>query len=208
MVMKMHDKERMINGELYIANTKELYEDYLMNREFLDRFNNTSYLDFSTRRRLVEKHFKHVGKNVCINKPFHCDYGYNISVGDNFYANYDCIFLDVCPITIGDNVFVAPRVNIFTATHPIDKDVRNDALEYGRPVTIGNDVWICGGVTINPGVTIGDNVVIGSGSVVTKDIPSNVIAAGNPCKVIRNITSDDKVYWENEKKKYYQDLNK
>ena len=200
--MKMNDKERMINGELYIANTKELYEDYLINREFLDRFNNTSYLDFPTRRLLVEEHFKHVEKNVCINKPFHCDYGYNISVGDNFYANYDCIFLDVCPITIGDNVFIAPRVNIFTAAHPIDKDVRNTALEYGRPVTIGNDVWICGGVTINPGVTIGDNVVIGSGSVVIKDIPSNVVAAGNPCKVIRNITNIDKEYWENEKKKY------
>ena len=108
----------------------------------------------------------------------------------------DCIILDVCDVTIGDDVFLAPRVSIFTAAHPIDAGVRNRLLEYGRPVTIGSSVWIGGNTVVNPGVTIGDNVVIGSGSVVTKDIPSGVVAAGNPCRVLRKITAEDTLCWE------------
>lgn len=138
-----------------------------------------------------------------INKPFYCDYGCHISIGDNFYANFDCIFLDVNRITIGNNVFLAPRVSIYTAGHPIDKDVRNTGLEYGYEVKIGNDVWIGGNTVINPGVTIGDDVVIGSNSVVTKSIPSGVVAGGNPCRIIRKITEEDKLYWEKQAKDFY-----
>ena len=115
--------------------------------------------------------------------------------GDNFYANYDCIILDVCPVTIGDNVMFGPRVCIYTAGHPLDAEIRATGIEFGKPVTIGNNVWIGGNSVINPGVTIGSNVVIGSGSVVTKDIPANVIAAGNPCRILRPLTEEDRQYW-------------
>lgn len=153
---------------------------------------------------MLKQLFKSVGKNIYIEPSFHCDYGSNISVGNNFYANYDCIILDVCDVSIGNNVFLAPRVSIFTAGHPIDADVRNELLEFGKPVTIGNSVWIGGNTVINPGVTIGNNVVIGSGSVVTKDIPDNVIAVGNPCRVLREITEEDKIYWNKKREEYYQ----
>lgn len=127
----------------------------------------------------------------------------NISIGENFYANYDCIIIDVCNVNIGNNVFLAPRVCIYTAAHPIDAEVRNTGLEYGKEINIGNNVWICGNVVINPGVTIGDNVVIGSGAVVTKNIPSDVVAAGNPCKVIRKITGEDKLKWHKLAQEYF-----
>ncbi|MGL5750647.1 MAG: sugar O-acetyltransferase, partial [Paraclostridium sp.] len=115
------------------------------------------------------------------------DYGYNIHVGENFYANFNCIMLDVCEIRIGKNVMLAPNVQLYAAYHPIDAKTRISGLEYGAPITIGDNVWIGGGAIVNPGITIGDNVVIGSGSVVTKDIPANCVAVGNPCKVIKNI---------------------
>lgn len=152
--------------------------------------------------------FGKVGENICINKPFRCDYGINIEIGDNFYANFDCIILDVNKVIIGNNVLFAPRVSIYTAGHPIDKDVRNKMLEFGKQVIIGNDVWIGGNVIINPGVKIGNNVVIGSGSVVVKDIPSNVVAAGNPCKVIREITDLDKEYWSKLNDEYDREILK
>ena len=198
----MSEKERMLNGTLYFANDEELRKLFKRKARFLDEFNSTKYDDYLKREELIRGIFSHVGKNPMINKPFHCDYGGHISVGDNFYANFDCIFLDVNTITIGDNVFLAPRVSLYTAGHPIDKDVRREQLEFGKPIVIGNDVWIGGNVVVNPGVTIGDNVVIGSGSVVVKDIPSGVVACGNPCKVIRKITDEDKIYWEKEKQKY------
>ena len=122
-----------------------------------------------------------------IEQPFNCDYGYNIRIGENFYANVGCTILDVAPVTIGDNVMLAPNVNIYTAGHPLDAEIRNSGLEYAYPVNIGNNVWIGGNVTIVPGVTIGANTVIGAGSVVTKDIPANVVAVGNPCRVVRKI---------------------
>lgn len=198
----MKELELMLNGNLYIANDEEIRELSIEKYKFLNEFNSTKYEEFEKREKLVRNIFKHVGENCVINKPFHCDYGCHISVGNNFYANFDCVFLDVNNITIGDNVFLAPRVSLYTAGHPIDKDIRNEQLEYGYPIKIGNDVWIGGNVVVNPGVTIGNNVVIGSGSVVTKDIPSNVVAAGNPCKVLRQITIKDKEYWEQEKQKY------
>ena len=204
----MSEKERMLSGLLYIASDKELGEMSSYCRNILDEFNSTSYIDFKSREKLLRKLFAKVGLNCIINKPFHCDYGKNIYVGDNFYANYDCIFLDVNRIEIGNNVYIAPRVSIFTASHPIDKDIRNENLEFGLPVIIGNDVWIGGNVVINPGVKIGDNVVIGSGSVVTKDIPSSSLAVGNPCRVIRKINEDDKIYWEKQKQIYLDSKSK
>ena len=203
----MTEKELMLNKNLYICEG-ELADLQNEKFQFLDVFNNTGYPEFEARAELARSFFKHVGKDPVINKPFHFDYGFNISIGDNFYANYNCMLLDVNEITIGDNVFLAPNVAIYTAGHPIDKDIRNEKLEYGYPVTIGNDVWIGGNAVINPGVNIGNNVVIGSGSVVTKDIPSNVVAAGNPCRVIRQITDKDREYWLNEKRKREELMNK
>ncbi len=135
------------------------------------------------------------GKNVAILPPFHCDYGFNIEVGDNFYANYNLTVLDVAKVTIGDNVFIAPNVSIYTAGHPVHPKARNSMYEYGISVTIGSDCWLGGNVVICPGVTIGSGTVIGAGSVVTHDIPANVVAAGNPCRVIREITDEDVKYY-------------
>ena len=198
----MTEKELMLAGELYVASDAELVEMQLKKFRFMDAFNETRYEDFAERERLARELFAHVGKNVMINKPFHCDYGSNISIGDNFFANYGCVILDVNKVSIGNNVFMAPCVCLYTAGHPIDKDIRNENLEYGWPITIGDDVWIGGSVVINPGVTIGSNVVIGSGSVVTKDIPDGVVACGNPCRVKRKITEEDKIYRNKEKEKY------
>lgn len=121
-----------------------------------------------------------------IEPTFRCDYGYNIFLGNNFFANFDCVMLDVCPIRIGDNCMLAPGVHIYTATHPIDPVARNSGAELGKPVTIGNNVWIGGRAVINPGVTIGDNVVVASGAVVTKGVPDNVVVGGNPARIIKN----------------------
>lgn len=129
---------------------------------------------------------------ACVNPPFYCDYGSHIEVGKNFFANYNCTILDVAKVTIGDNCFMAPNVAIYTAGHPIYPDVRSAMWEYGKEVTIGDNVWIGGNTVICPGVNIGSNVIIGAGSVVTKDIPDWAVAAGNPCKVLRMITEDDK----------------
>lgn len=126
-----------------------------------------------------------------IEGPVHCDYGFNIEIGDNFYANVNLVILDGAKVTIGDNVFIAPNTGIYTAGHPLEKDLRNQGLEYAKPVHIGNNVWIGAGVSIMPGVTIGDDTVIGAGSVVTRSIPSGVVAVGNPCKVLKKIASTD-----------------
>ena len=201
----MKETEYMAKGMLYTCqDNEEIFHLQDIRNEFLDLFNQTSYKEIDKRVELIKKYFGHVGKNPTVNKPFHCDYGKNIYVGDNFYMNFDGIILDVNKVTIGNNVFIAPRVCIYTAGHPIDKDIRNEQLEYGYPVTIGDDVWIGGNVIINPGVTIGSNVVIGSGSVVCKDIPSNVVACGNPCKVVREITEEDRRYWQQEKDKRFK----
>lgn len=200
----MTELELMLSGKLYLADDLKLKEMFLRKCEFLDEFNSTQYSDFKKREELVRNIFEKVGKNVVINKPFHCDYGSNISIGDNFYANFDCTILDVNKVNIGNNVFFAPRVCLYTAGHPIDKDVRNTQLEYGKPIKIGNDVWIGGNSVVLPGVTIGSNVVIGAGSIVNKDIPDNVVACGNPCKVIRKINEDDKRFWNEKKDEYFK----
>ena len=149
---------------------------------------------------LIKSLFGKTGENVWIEPPFHCDYGWNIEVGNNFFANYGLTILDVGKVTIGDYAQIAPNVSIYTAGHPIHPDSRNSGYEYGFPIRIGNNVWIGGNTVILPGVTIGDNAVIGAGSVVTKDIPANAVAVGNPCKVIREITEKDRDFYYKDRK--------
>ena len=191
----MTNKELMNKGELYIANDQELISDYLKAKRLCQEYNLTKYDDFEGRYKIIKKLFGKTKNNFNIMPPLYCDYGCNIEIGENFYSNYDLIILDVNKVTFGDNVFLAPRVSIYTAGHPIDKDIRNEQLEFGQEIKIGNDVWIGGSVTILPGVTIGNIVVIGAGSVVTKDIPSNVVAVGNPCRVLREVGERDKKYF-------------
>lgn len=199
----MTEKERMLAGKLYKASDPELEADHLRKWELIRLIN--AEPDRQKLPGLFRELLGALGEDSWIEPPFHCDYGPHIHIGKHFYANCDCIFLDVCDITIGDDVFIAPRVCIFTATHPIDAGVRNAELEFGRPVKIGSSVWIGGNTVVNPGVTIGDDVVIGSGSVVTKDIPSHVIAVGNPCRVLRPIREDDRLYWEAQAAQYGRD---
>lgn len=199
----MTEKELMLSGQLYIAMDDELAKDNARARKLTRLINTATEERAGYRIELFRELFGKIGKDFWIEPPFRCDYGCNTYIGENFYANYDCIIIDVCDVNIGDNVFFGPRVCIYTAGHPIDAEIRNTQLEYGKKVTIGNDVWIGGNAVINPGVTIGDNVVIGSGSVVTKDIPSGVIAAGVPCRVIREINEQDKIYWQKQADMYY-----
>ncbi len=187
----MSELARMLSGGFYKAQDKELQDLHKKAVILCKKFNN-SEPSADTREKIIHELFGSVGKNIWIEPDFHCDYGINISVGDNFYANFNCIFLDVNKITIGNNVMCAPEVKLFTAGHPIDPTTRAELYEFGLPITIGNDVWLGGGVIVNPGVTIGDRCVIGSGSVVTKDIPSDSIAVGNPCRVIRKLNDKDK----------------
>lgn len=201
----MSEKERMLSGELYIASDGELAKDNKKARVLTRLFNTTTEEQMGYRSQLLKELFASSGEKIHIEPPFRCDYGCHITIGEDFYANYDCIIIDVCEVKIGNNVFFGPRVSIYTAGHPIDAEVRNTLLEYGKPVTIGNDVWVGGNTVINPGVSIGDNVVIGSGSVVTKDIPSGVIAVGNPCRVLRTITVEDKEYWQTKHDAYVWD---
>ena len=193
----MTEKEKMLLGELYYSDDIEIDRDFRCTKKLIDTINKTTADEGEYRIKLFRKLFKSTGNNLWIEIPFQCDFGYNIIVGENFYANYDCIIIDACEVKIGNNVFLGPRVCIYTVGHPIDFEIRNRGLEYGKRVYIGDDVWIGGNTVINPGVMIGNNVVIGSGSVVTKNIPSDVIAAGNPCKVLRKITEQDKNCWTN-----------
>ena len=199
-------RERMLKGVLYSSNDEELRIQARLRKEVISRFNDESNLNSADKEKLLFGLFGHVGNGSFICWPFHCDYGCNVYVGDNFFANYDCIFLDENEIRIGNNVLLGPRVCIFTAGHPIDKDVRNSGLEYAHSVNIGNDVWLGGGVIINPGVKIGNDVIIGSGSVVTENIPSHVVAAGVPCRVMRKITMKDRNYWKKQKQIYDNDF--
>lgn len=199
----MNDKERMFAGKLYSpfkveSQWKEIHAA-------IKKFNDSNFWEDSTALNELKALFLSTGEGFVLTPPFYCDHGNKISFGNHFYANTDLTILDENYVTIGDNVYLAPHVSIYTAGHPIDAKVRNTDLEYAKPVTIGNDVWIGGNVVINPGVTIGNNVVIGSGSVVTKDIPDGVIAAGNPCRVIREITENDQRNWEEQYREYLGD---
>ncbi|MFJ8267476.1 maltose acetyltransferase domain-containing protein [Peribacillus asahii] len=181
------EKEKMLNGELYHAADPELLQERLNARRFTRLYNQTMETDDNKRTELLKELFGSTGENLYIEPTFRCDYGYNIHVGENFYANFDCVFLDVCEIRIGDNCMIAPGVHIYTATHPLDPTERISGAEYGLPVHIGHNVWIGGRAVINPGVKIGNNVVIASGAVITKDVPDNVVAGGNPAKIIKQI---------------------
>ena len=186
----MTEKEKRENGQIYNPNyDKELRAEMLRAQELCFDYNNIRPSNLNDRIMQIRKIVGNIGKNFLIEQPFMCDYGYNIEIGDNFYSNHNLIILDAGKVKIGDNVFIAPNCGIYTAYHPIDIVQRNKGLEYASNVRIGNNVWIGGNVTILPGVTIGDNCTIGAGSVVTKDIPSNSIAYGNPCKVARSLES-------------------
>lgn len=191
----MNQMERMVAGLPYKAWMDGLEHERLLCKKKIYQFN---LLTPDRRERipaLLKDLLGKTGNNIMIEPPFHCDYGWNIEVGENFFANYNLTILDVGKVVVGDNAQIAPNVSIYTAGHPIHPDSRNSGYEYGIPITIGNNVWIGGNTVILPGVTIGDNVIIGAGSVVTKSIPDNMIAAGNPCRTIREITKEDRRYY-------------
>lgn len=182
------EKEKVRYGLLYDANyDKELLEERAKCKAVCREYNKLSPFDGEGRERMLRSLLGSVGERCCIEQPFYCDYGYNIEVGDNFYANVGCVILDGAKVKFGKNVFIAPCCGFYTAGHPLDVKQRTAGLEYARPITVGDNVWIGGHVCVLPGVTIGDNAVIGAGSVVNKDIPANVVAAGNPCRVIKQI---------------------
>jgi len=189
------EKEKMLSEKPYKAFGNELLSERQFAKELIFDFNALRPSEIKKRNNIIQQLFGKTAEPFFIEPPFRCDYGYNIAIGANFYANYNLTILDCAKVTFGENVFIAPNVSIFTAGHPIHFEARNQEFEYAIPISIGNNVWIGGNVVINPGITIGDNSVIGAGSIVTKNIPNNVIAFGNPCKIIRNITEEDKNYY-------------
>lgn len=181
----MTEKEKMLSGQLYNAADPELVAERHQARLLFQRINNLTDRDKELREKLFYDLFGKAGKGLYIEPPFYCDYGYNIKVGNKAFMNFNCCILDVMEVTMGDNVLLGPGVQIYTATHPMDVETRSSWLEFAKPISIGNDVWIGGGAIICPGVTIGNGVVIGAGAVVTKDIPDQVFVAGNPAKLIK-----------------------
>ena len=195
----MTEKEKMEKGELYDAAIPELIEQLLSTRDKIFELNHLRPSQLEEREKLIREIIGTTPEKFIIISPFFCDYGHNIHLGKNFFANYNLTVLDVGKVIIGDNAQIAPNVSIYTAGHPVHPQSRNSGYEYGISVTIGDNVWIGGSTVINPGVHIGNNVVIGSGSVVTKDLPDNVIAVGSPCRVIRKITEADRKYYYKDK---------
>ncbi|MCV2402480.1 sugar O-acetyltransferase [Marinomonas sp. C2222] len=184
----MSEKTKMLAGELYDPYDDELTELRRKARISTERFNSISAMDKEERANLLKSLFDSTGNNIHIEPSFQCDYGSNIHVGENFYANFNCVILDAAEVRFGDNCMIAPQVGIYTATHPLNPVERNTGLEYAKPITIGDNVWIGGHATINPGVSLGDNVVVASGAVVTKSFGSHLVIAGNPAKVIKEIS--------------------
>ena len=207
----MDNIERRDREMAYISD-RAVMEEQKRTRKILYRLNTVDPSDFDEIGRLVKELFGKSDK-AFVNPPFYCDYGFHIETGKNFFANYNCTIIDVARVTIGDNCQFAPNVSIYTAGHPVHPDSRNSLYEYGIGVSIGDNVWIGGSTVILPGVHIGSNTVIGAGSVVTKDIPDWVVAAGNPCKVIRKITEEDRRYYykdrqfDDEAWEYVQNVN-
>lgn len=188
----MTEKEKMLKEMLYDANNdKDLIKEREIVKDLCFKYNQLMPSDSENQKKILKELLGEVDDSAIFVAPFWCDYGYNIRVGKNFFANHNTVILDGAKVTFGDNVFIAPNCGFYTAGHPLDAKRRNQGLEYAYPITIGNNVWIGAGVHVMPGVTIGDNVVIGGGSVVIKDIPSNSVAVGNPCRVIREITEED-----------------
>lgn len=188
----MTEKEKREAGLLYDANYDEtILAELTACKDVCFDYNALKPSQQKERTAILKKLFGKTGNAIIVQSPFWCDYGYNIEVGENFYANHGCVILDGAKVIFGNNVFIAPNCGFYTAGHPIDAARRNKGLEYAYPITVGDNVWFGGGVKVLPGVTIGSHVVIGAGSVVTKDIPDYVVAAGNPCKVLRKITEAD-----------------
>lgn len=185
--MSRTEREKMVTGELYIASDPELVELRRRARALLRAYNQSTEEEQDLRLGLLHRLLGTAGDGVVIEPPFYCDYGLNIHVGANFYMNFDCVILDCAPVFIGDNVMCGPKVQIYTATHPLQAAERIAGPELAKPIRIGSNVWLGGGAIICPGVTIGDNTTIAAGSVVTKDVPANVLAGGNPCRVLRQL---------------------
>ena len=185
--MNKTEKQKMLAGELYRPD-EELGAEQAAAKAWMVRYNAALAAPVSERHALLCERLARVGEGAVIRPPFHCDYGYNISLGDGVFLNFNCVILDVVEVVIGDRTQIGPATQIYAADHPRDAETRRSGLEFGRPVRIGSDVWIGGGAIILPGVTIGDGAVIGAGSVVTRDIPEDVFAAGNPCRVVRRLS--------------------
>ena len=195
----MTERERMLSGQLYDAGDETLTAARGRAKRLTWRYHQLDPTDWDSRTHILQELLGHLGEDSWIEPPFRCDYGTQISIGDHFFANYDCIFLDVAPITIGNQVMFGPRVCLYTAGHPLDAATRNTGLEFGKPIAIGDDVWLGGNVVVLPGVTIGAGTVVAAGSVVRRDLPPHVLAAGNPCQVLRSITEADRLKWEAQK---------
>lgn len=187
----MTEKEKMLAGEMYLAADPELIADRMRARKLLKELNDSEPEDVSKRIELVNKLLGKSGKNVWIEPPFFCDYGFNIEAGDDCFINFNCVFLDVTPIRLGDRVLIAPNVQMYAATHPTEAKPRGELWEFGKPITIGSDVWVGGSSVICPGVRIGDRSIIAAGSVVTKDVPPGVIVGGNPAKYIKDVPASE-----------------
>ena len=183
------EKEKMLAGELYRPSDQQLIKERHRAKVLFQEFNISKEDQIEERAQLLQKLFLSTSKKLHIEPPFYCDYGYNIRFGKNVFMNYNCCILDVCAVNIGDNAMFGPNVQIYTATHPLEHELRNSGVEYAKPITIGDNVWIGGNAVICPGVTIGNNVVIGAGSVVTKSFPDDVCIAGNPAKIVKMINN-------------------
>lgn len=197
----MTEKEKMQRQMLYDANyDKQLQEERRKAKDLCYAFNHTPPSDEEKQAAILKSLLGKTSGSFCILAPFWCDYGYHIEIGENFFANHNMVILDGAKVTFGNNVFIAPDCGFYTAGHPIDAQRRNEGLEYAYPITVGDNVWIGAGVRVMPGVTIGSDVVIGGGSVVVRDIPDHCVAVGNPCRVIRSITEEDrKTSWDRTK---------
>lgn len=198
----MKSIELMQNGKLHHWNNEEIQKLGKKAELLVEQYNSTKVGEDEKRTEILKELLGEGGGKCFIKPPFRCDYGKFIEIGEGTFLNFDCIILDACKVKIGKHVLIGPRTCIYSATHPIYAPVRAEGYDVSKPVTISDNVWLGGNVVVNPGVTIGENSIIGAGSVVTKDIPANVIAAGNPCKVIREITDEDKIYWESERDEF------
>lgn len=184
----MTEKEKMLAGELHDANAdEELVKERVRARDLCQEYNQLKPSDFENKKRILKELLGSKKENFWIEQSFWCDYGYHIEVGENFFANHNLVILDVNRVKFGDNVLIGPNCGFYTAGHPLDYQTRNQGLEYAKPIEVGDNVWIGGSVTVLPGVKIGNNCVIGAGSVVTKDIPENSLAYGNPCRVVKSL---------------------
>ena len=202
------EREIMLSAQLYASADKELIALRKACKRRVALYNQVAHEEEDQVQDLLVDMLGAVGEGSYIEPDVYIDYGKNVYVGEAFYGNTGLTILDTCEVHIGDHVMIGPRVSLITAGHPIDSGVRNRGLEFGKPITIGDNVWIGANVFIGPGVTIGDNAIIGGGAVVVKDIPANAVAVGNPAKVMRDITSDDKDYWEQQEQAYYDNREK